>query len=290
MRYELAVSPINWRNDDMPELGKENSLEKFFTEAAAAGYDGVEMGAQFPKRADALSALLEPHGLKLASGWYDAGLLGRDAAAEFQVMQAHRDLLIGMHCNRVIVAETIGSSVHSDRKCPVSRRRKLSKDEWRMFLRRLDELARRTKDIGLELSYHAHMGTVVETAEDIAKMLEGTREVNLLFDTGHLFYAGADPKEIFRLYRERINHIHLKDVRPAEITHVKNEDSSFMDGVINGTFTVPSDGGLDFVSILNEIRLADYNGWLVVEAEQDPSKAPPAPLAKQAADFIRSSL
>lgn len=286
MRYHLAVSPINWRNDDMPDLGKDNSVTKFFSEAKQAGYAGVEMGAQFPKQADALQALMQPHGLRLASGWYDMGLLTRDARTEFDAMEQHRQLLLGMGCKLVIVAETINSSVHSDINRPLSTRHAMTRDEWQTFLTRLDELAQRSADLGLPLSFHAHMGTVVQSAADIERLMNETRHTNLLFDTGHLHYAGAQPLDIFRLYRDRINHIHLKDIRQEVIDLVKREDRSFLDGVLNGTFTVPNDGDLDFAPILKAIDASAYQGWLVVEAEQDPDKAPPAPLALAAHDYI----
>ena len=286
MRYQLAVSPINWRNDDMPDLGQENTVDKFFSEAKQAGYAGVEMGAQFPKQADALQALMAPYGLRLAGGWYDMGLLTRDARTEFDAMEQHCQLLLGMGCKLVIVAETIGSSAHSDINRPLSARHVMTRDEWRTFLTRLEELARRTADLGLPLSFHAHMGTVIQSAEDIDRLMNETRHTNLLFDTGHLHYAGAQPLDIFRHYADRINHIHLKDIRQEAIDLVRREDRSFLEGVLNGTFTVPNDGDLDFAPILKVIDASDYQGWLVVEAEQDPDKAPPAPLALAARNYI----
>ncbi len=290
MKYKLAVSPINWRNDDMPELGAENTLEKFFTEAAEIGYDGVEMGAQYPREADELRAMLQPYNLQLASGWYDMGLLNRSAEEEFEAMRPHIELLRAMGCKVVVVSETINSTIHNQINTGVSDKKIMTEEEWQRFTSRLDKLAALMKEINMPLTYHAHIGTVIETEEEIDRMMAECPNVNLLYDTGHLSYAGADPLEVLNRYINRINHIHLKDVRQEVIRKVRSENKSFLSGVMDGSFTVPSDGDIDFDSILRAVFASSYEGWFVVEAEQDPAKAPAKEYAQKAHNYLTSMI
>ena len=290
MKYKLAVSPINWRNDDMPEIGKANTLEKFFTEAAAIGYDGVEMGAQYPRDPQVLRDLLAPYKLGLASGWFDLGLLHQSPAEQLQEITPHIELLRALGCKVVVVCETQGTSVHGDINKSVNDRHILSEDEWQVFIPHLNELALMMKDMGMPMTYHAHTATVIESEAEIDRILTECPDVNLLFDAGHLAYAGADPMAVWNKYEARINHIHLKDIRKNIAGETRNSNKSFLEGVIAGTFTVPSDGDLDFGTILAAIKESAYDGWLVVEAEQDPDKAPADVYAKKAYDYIHKLL
>ena len=286
MKYKLAVSPINWRNDDLPEIGGDNTLEKFLSEAQQIGFDGVEMGAQFPHQAEEMQELLSPYGLALAGGWFDIGLLQKDAAEQLKEITPHAELLRAMGCKSVTVCETQGTTVHSKIDIPVSQRKRLTKDEWQLFLPRLRELTLMMQDIGMPPSYHAHMGTVVENEEDIERMLEGSPATPLLYDPGHLAYTGFDPVAAWNKYESVINHVHVKDIRRSVVEDVIKNDKSFLQGVVDGTFTVPGDGDLDYDAILAAITKSSYTGWLSVEAEQDPNKAPPDVYAKNARDYI----
>lgn len=289
-KYKIGVSPINWRNDDMPKIGENNSLDKFFSEASQIGYDGVEMGAQYPREANQLKELLQPYKLSLASGWYDMGLLSRNAEEELSAMRSHLELLRAMGCNLVVVAETLGTTIHNKIDTGLSQRYLMSEDEWKVFTSRLEKLALLMQEENMPLSFHAHIGTVIENQEEIERMMQECPTVSLLYDTGHLKYAGADPLALFCKYKERINHIHLKDIRQDVVNRVLSQDISFLEGVITGTFTVPNDGSIDFDSILREIFESDYTGWFVVEAEQDPEKAPADIYAKQAYDYLTLAL
>lgn len=280
MAVRLGINPIGWSNDDDPALGGDIPLETCLAQARAAGFDGVELGNKFPHQAGALRAVLDAHDLVLASGWYSAQLRHRDAVDEITAMAAHRDLLLAMGCDVMVFAETSGT-VHGQRDRPLSSRPQLSDDDWPEFAERLTVVADHLADQGLRMAYHHHMGTVIETAEEIDRLMASTGpSVGLLLDTGHTTYAGADPAALARKHIDRIVHVHCKDIRADRLDAARAGDSSFLDAVVAGVFTVPGDGSVDYPAFLAVLADADYRGWLVVEAEQDPAKAPPAEYAR----------
>ena len=280
MAVRLGINPIGWSNDDDPALGGDIPLETCLAQARAAGFDGVELGNKFPRQAGALRAVLDAHDLVLASGWYSAELRHRDAVDEIAAMAAHRDLLLAMGCDVMVFAETSGT-VHGQRDRPLSSRPQLSDDDWPEFAERLTVVADHLADQGLRMAYHHHMGTVIETAEEIDRLMASTGpSVGLLLDTGHITYAGADPAALARKHIDRIVHVHCKDIRADRLDAARAGDSSFLDAVVAGVFTVPGDGSVDYPAFLAVLADADYRGWLVVEAEQDPAKAPPAEYAR----------
>ncbi len=269
----IGTNPIGWSNDDLPELGGDTPLQVCLAEARQAGYAGIELGHKFPRRADALGPLLRAHQLDLVSGWHSASLRTRSAEQEHAALHPHLDLLKAMGCGVLVFAETSGA-VHGNRATPLSQRPVMTDAEWGAFSARVTELADAVAAEGLVLAYHHHMGTVVQEAADIDRLMATTGpSVKLLLDTGHATFAGADPVALARRHRRRIAHIHCKDVRPAVMREALAQDWSFLDAVVAGTFTVPGDGGVDFAAVLHE--LSGYDGWLVVEAEQDPVKAHP---------------
>ena len=280
MSARLGVSPIGWSNDDLPELGGAIPLETCLAEAREAGFAGIELGGKFPRDPALLRPLLDRHGLRLVSGWYSGRLIERSAAAELAAIEPHRALLAAMGCAALVYAET-GGAIVADRSRPLSSRPRLPDRDWTGFGARLTELADRLADTGIGLAYHHHMGTIVETEADIDRLMEVTGDnVGLLLDTGHLAFAGADPAAIARRYGRRINHVHCKDIRAGVLARVRQDDSSFLDAVLAGVFTVPGDGAIDFAATLAALSGAGYRGWLVVEAEQDPAKAPPLAYAR----------
>jgi len=273
MSVRFGTNPIAWSNDDLRELGGKTPLETCLSEAKQAGYDGIELGHKFPREPKALRAILEPHGLALVSGWYSCELLERDAAAELKHLRQHLDLLKAMGSNILIFAET-SNATHGDRATPLSKRPVLAASQWREFGKRVTDVADSVAKEGVTLAYHHHMGTVVQSAEDIDAFMSATGSaVQLLLDTGHATFGGADPVALARKYRGRIAHVHCKDVRKDVLAQARAKDWSFLDAVVEGCFTVPGDGMVDFPAVLKE--LPGYSGWLVVEAEQDPEKANP---------------
>src|SRR5688572_978317 len=250
MGVELGINPISWTNDDLPGLGDDIALDTCLSEARAAGFTGVELGRKFPRDATALRPILDGHDLRLVSGWYSLRLLERDAAAEWQAMQPHFKLLAALGCRVMVVAEVTGC-VHGDRRARLSARPQIAPERWPELGARMSELAERMQQHGLRMAYHHHMGTVVQTGQEVDRLMEHTRDaVGLLLDTGHLRFAGDDPAHYARAYRARITHVHCKDVRPAVLSRVLNRDASFLDGVIEGVFTVPGDGCIDYRAVL----------------------------------------
>ena len=281
MAVRVGINPLTWTNDDMPELGGETPLETCLAEAKEAGFEGVEMGHKFPRHADELRSILAHHGLDLVSGWYSAQLLERAADDEIDAVADHLELLAEMGCRTMVFAEVTGC-VHDDRGTPVSRRPRLSDDQWTDFGERLTVVAEHLVKRGIKMAYHHHMGTVVETEEEIDRLMAVTGDaVGLLLDAGHLVYAGGDPVTVARRHGRRINHVHCKDIRPDVLKQVRAADKSFLDSVLDGVFTVPGDGGIPFAEMLGALVPHGYGGWLVVEAEQDPAKAHPLTYARK---------
>jgi inosose dehydratase len=280
MTVRIGINPLTWTIDDLPEVGGETSLATCLAEARAAGFEGVELGCKFPRTAPELEAALAPHGLALVSGWYSTNLLLRDPAAEFEAMRPHRELLAALGCDVVVVAETT-RCIHGDRGTRLSQRPVLAPGDWPRFAKRLEELGARLTDFGLRLAYHHHMGTVVQSEDEVDRLMDSCGDsVSLLLDTGHLTFAGGDPARAATRHAERIAHVHCKDIRQPVMARSLNRDSSFLGAVLDGVFTVPGDGSIDYRAVLAPLARAGYRGWLVVEAEQDPAVAPSAEYAR----------
>jgi inosose dehydratase len=280
----IGTNPIGWSNDDLRDLGGETPLENCLAEAHTAGFDGIELGHKFPREVHTLRPILDRHSLALVSGWYSASLLERDAGVELQGMESHISLLRDMGCQVLILAET-SNAVHGARGTALSRRPTLSADAWPLFASRLTDLADAVADQGLAIAYHHHMGTIVQSEAEIDRLMAMTGpSLKLLLDTGHATFAGADPTAIAKRHRNRIAHVHCKDVRSTVMARAVEADWSFLDSVVAGVFTVPGDGDVDFTSALAE--LDDYHGWLVVEAEQDPARAHPLTYARLGYDHL----
>jgi inosose dehydratase len=269
----IGANPICWSNDDMIEIGGNIPLETCLREAKEIGIEGMELGNKFPKTAPELKGKLAEFGLVFVSGWYSTFLLERDADAEFAAAQDAIALRKGAGAEVLIVCECT-RTVHGVKSAPLSTRPVMTEAEWAVFLPRMTRFAELVKGAGLQLVYHHHMGTVIQTEAEIDRFMAGTGPaVKLLLDTGHATWGGADPVRLARLYRDRIGHVHCKDVREAVRAESERNDWSFLDSVLAGVYTVPGDGRVDYVSVFKE--LPDYAGWVVIEAEQDPEKANP---------------
>jgi inosose dehydratase len=282
----IGINPLTWTNDDLPELGDDNSLETCLSEARLAGYEGVELGRKFPRDAAVLGPILKKHQLDLVSGWYSARLLERSVQDEIKAMQAHADLL-GKLNSKVMVFAEVSRCVHGERSIPLSQRPRMAEQEWRRFCERLEAVAEHLKSQGLKLAYHHHMGTVIQAEDEVDRMMDSTRSVGLLLDTGHLTFAGGDPMRALKRHAGRIVHVHCKDIRKDRLAQARKRDSSFLDAVLGDVFAVPGDGSIDFEPILEALASHHYSGWLVVEADQDPAKAHPLTHARIGHDCLR---
>ncbi len=272
-----GTNPIAWSNDDDQSLGAEISLEQCLDEAARIGFDGIEKGHKFPTDPAALKAVLEPRGLRFVSGWHSLELLSRSVEEEKRAIQPHLDLLKAMGCKVVIVCET-SNAIHGADDVSINEKPVLADADWPRFGADVESIARHCADQGLTLVYHHHMGTVVESPDEIDRFMEVTGPATkLLFDTGHCFFGGGVPVEVMARHVSRVAHIHAKNVRPDVMGAVRDEGLSFLEGVRRGVFTVPGDmeGAVEFEPVLSVAAAAGYEGWLVIEAEQDPAVREP---------------
>lgn len=276
MTVRIGANPIAWSNDDKQSLGAHISLETCLAEAREAGFQGLELGHKFPRDPSLLRPILDRFDLSLVSGWYSSEVLERSAEQEIAAVQQHLSLLKAMGCKVMVWCETTGC-VHGREDVALSRRPRLEAHQWREFGARLTQVAEYLARHDMQMAYHHHMGTVVESAEEIDSLMENTGEaVGLLLDTGHITFAGGDPLAVVQKWGHRLRHVHCKDVRSEVLAQAKAEDWSFLTAVQAGAFTVPGDGSVDYPAVLRAVKAAGYAGdWLVIEAEQDPDKANP---------------
>jgi inosose dehydratase len=288
MSVRLGINPIAWTNDCLPWLGDLIPLAQCLAEARQAGFSGVELGRKFPRRAAELRPLLEAHGLALVSGWYSATLLSRDAREEIAALEGHLELLAALGAPVLVFAETTGETINQAGAPASSRPRLGSAAEWRRLGERVTAVADHALGRGVRLAVHPHVGTVVETGEDVDRLLESCGpSVGLLLDTGHLTYAGSDPLAVARRHTARIAHVHCKDVRRYALAACRRRDASFSSAVLQGIFTAPGDGIVDFAGLFAILAEAGYRGWLVQEAEQDPRFAHPLCYAELGCAHLR---
>jgi len=286
MTIKIGVSPIGWTNDDVPELGGDTPLTTCLSEIRQSGYLGTELGCKFPRESTALRDALRPHGLALVSGWWDGRILDREVDAEFEAVLPHLSLLRDLEAEVIVYADT-SRGRHDAIWRPISLRPRLMDDDWPDYGRKLTALAERMAEFGVAMAFHHHMGTIVETDDEVDRLMSVTGPaVGLLYDSGHCAFSGGQPVALARRHARRIVHVHCKDVRLAKLRQARRTDMSFMDSVLDGLFTVPGDGGIDFPAILATLHEAGYAGWLVVEAEQDPGKAHPLTFARMGHDNL----
>ncbi len=274
----IGINPISWMNDDLPSLGGDTPLETALSEGRQIGYEGFELGNKFPKDGPALKAKLGEFGLACISGWYSGFLAEGDVAAEVERCQAHMRRLQYNDAKVVVYGECAGT-IQGQIDTPLARRPRFASEAlWQAYGQRLNAFgAHLQSSYGITLAYHHHMGAYVESPQDVDQLMAVTdpAQVGLLFDTGHAWYGGAtDPVALLQKHVARVVHVHCKDVRAEVVAQARNDGWSFLTGVLNGTFTVPGDGVIDFDAVLSTLHAAGYEGWLVVEAEQDPAVAP----------------
>ena len=289
MSIKLGISPIAWSNDDMPELGGETTLEQCLSETSKAGFVGIESGGKFPKNSSELLPKLEKENLTLCSGWYGASLLNNTPKEEFDLMKNKLNLFKDCKAPCMVFAE-VTNSVQGDPKTPLSKRPKLSNDDWSKLTSRMSEISKMMRDENMPLAYHHHMGTVIQSEEDTIRLMQETNDsVKLTIDTGHMLFAGGDYLKIIKNFKEKIAHVHCKDMRESVLKKSLSKNLSFRHAFLEGAFTVPGDGCIDYEPVLDQLKKNDYNSWLVVEAEQDPKKANPFEYAKKGYSYLKKT-
>ena len=270
----FGTNPIAWANDDDQSIGADIPTARILDEAGRQiGFDGIENGHRWPNDPEALRALLGSYGLKFISGWYSTNLLVQSVEAEIAAVQGHLAKLKHNGCKVCIVCET-SNAIHGDVAKPVNDRPVLTSEEMVAFGAKLEAFAAYLAGQGVTLVYHHHMGTIVESAEEIDALMAATGpHTHLLFDAGHCAFGGGDPVAVLTRHAARVRHFHAKNIRPAITARVRAEGWSFLQAVVGGAFTVPGDqeGGIDFGPLLKILAANGYDGWIVIEAEQDPN-------------------
>lgn len=289
-KVKLGIAPIAWTNDDLPDLGGENTFEQCVSEMALAGFTGSEVGNKYPKDPGILKKALQLRGVEICNQWFSSFLISKPFEEVEKEFRAQLSFLKAMGA-KIIGASEQSYSVQGQQETPVFGQKYVMDDkEWELLCSGLDRLGKIAKEeYGISLTFHHHMGTVVQNPDEVKRMMDNTNPeyVSLLFDTGHFAYCGADPLEMVKTYADRIRHVHLKDIRPEVVQKVKDNGLSFLEGVRMGAFTIPGDGCIDFDPIFEVLEKAGYEGYMVVEAEQDPAKANPFEYALKARGFIR---
>ncbi len=284
----LACAPIAWTNDDLPDLGAENTFEQCVSEMALAGFTGSEIGNKYPKDVETLKHKLDVRGMRICNAWFSSLLLSEGYDATIEAFIKHRDFLHALGA-KVIGASEQGNSIQGKDVSIFGEKPVYTDEQWELIRKGFNEMGRLAKEKGMYFTVHHHMGTGVQTEAEIDKLMEITDPdlVYLLFDTGHLSFSGEDVLGVLRKYVHRTKHVHLKSIRKNVIEDAKEKGYSFLDSVRAGSFTVPGDGDFDFTPVFDILDEAGYEGWVVVEAEQDPAVANPYEYALIARNYIR---
>ncbi len=287
-KVQLACAPIAWTNDDLPDLGAENTFEQCVSEMALAGFTGSEIGNKYPKDVETLKHKLDVRGMRICNAWFSSLLLSEGYEATIEAFIKHRDFLHALGA-KVIGASEQGNSIQGKDVSIFGEKPVYTDEQWELIAKGFNEMGRLAKEKGMYFTVHHHMGTGVQTEAEIDKLMEITDPdlVYLLFDTGHLSFSGEDVIGVLKKYVHRTKHVHLKSIRKDVIAEAKEKGYSFLDSVRAGSFTVPGDGDFDFTPVFDVLDEAGYEGWVVVEAEQDPAKANPYEYAVLARNYIR---
>ncbi len=286
-KVKLGIAPIAWTNDDMPDLGAENTFEQCVSEMALAGFTGCEVGNKYPRDTDVLKKALELRGMQICNAWFSSFLTTKPYEEVEKDFIEHITFLKEMGAKVVGISEQ-GHSIQGTDKPIFEAKYVMNDEEWDRLCTGINKLGKVAKDMGIKLCFHHHMGTVVQTEAEIDRLMANTDPelFGLLFDCGHLAYCGEDYMSVLNKYADRIRHVHLKDIRPEKVEQVKREHLSFLQGVRLGTFTVPGDGAIDFKPIFDVLEKTGYEGYVLVEAEQDPAIANPLEYAIKARKYI----
>ncbi|MDH2999757.1 myo-inosose-2 dehydratase [Chelonobacter oris] len=287
---KLGIAPIGWTNDDLPELGAENTFEQCVSEMALAGYEGCEVGNKYPRDVKVLKHKLDVRGIQICNAWFSTFFVDGKKEQTIKDFTDHMNFLHAMGA-KVIGCSEQSRSIQGQKKAIFKEKTVFSDAEWQLLAEGYNELAKIAAEKGMKVCLHHHMGTGIQTPEEVDRYMAVTNDdVYLLFDSGHLYYSEGSQQamlDVLEKYIDRIVHVHLKDVRDEVVAEVKANDLSFLEGVKKGTFTVPGDGVIDFKPIFAILEKHNYQGWMVVEAEQDPALANPFEYALKGRKYIK---
>jgi inosose dehydratase len=291
MTIKIGISPIAWQNDDLPDITAAYSMEQALEESREIGYTGVERGQRMPKDTDGLKAYLDKYDIALCGGWCSGSTLVNDFDDEVAAIREQVAQFKALDAPCIVYAEC-SNTIQGDQSVPVNDRPTLSRDDIRAYAVKLSEVAKWSTDQGMPVAYHHHMGSIIESEDDVNWLMEYSdpSALKLCFDTGHLLFGGGDVLATLDRWGDRVHHVHFKDIRPDVVKDVRDNRRSFLDAVIGGAFTVPGDGCIDFHAVGKALKGMNYSGWIVVEAEQDPAKAPPKEYSQMGYDHIKDVL
>ncbi len=291
-KVRLGIAPIAWTNDDLPELGGENTFEQCVSEMALAGFTGSEVGNKYPKDPKVLKGYLDIRGVQICNAWFSTLFTSEPEEVTIENFIKQRDFLHAVGAKMIGCSEQ-GNSIQGTTKPVFDKKPVYTEEEWVKVTEGMNKLAKLAAEKGMKVSFHHHMGTGVQTPEEVDRFMEMTNDdVYLLFDSGHLAYSEGSAEaavDVLRKHVDRVAHVHLKDIRNDIVNKVKADKLSFLEGVKMGAFTIPGDGLIDFKPIFKILEEANYEGWMVVEAEQDPAIANPFEYAVRARDYIREN-
>lgn len=280
MKAKLGIAPIAWWNDDLEQLSDDVSLEECLRQASVAGFTGMETGRRFPMDAAVLSPILAQYDISVCGGWFSGLLLDGEITAEKDRIAEQMAFFKAAGAPCIVYGET-ARSIQGDRTRPLTTKPKLSEDEIKAYAHKMTAFGEWCIEQGMPLAYHHHMAAAIETEAELDLFMKHSGEgIPLLFDAGHMAFAGGDVLRVIDKHHSRISHVHTKDVRMAVIDGLDRTKESFLDAVVKGAFTVPGNGSLDFETIVKRLATYGYEGWFVVEAEQDPKLNPPLEMAK----------
>ena len=277
LRAKLGISPIAWWNDDDVNLSDDVSLEEALRQASVAGFVGMETGQRFPMNMQELGPILDKYNIQVCGGWFSGDLLTGDIEREKERIEQQLQFFKAADAPCIVYGEVSGS-VQSKRNKALSQKPVIDEAEMALYGRKVSDFAEYCEKQGMPLSYHHHMGAVVENETELDLLMKHS-SIPLLFDAGHMAFAGGDNMRVIDNHHKRITHVHTKDVRKGVMQTIDKTQESFLDAVVKGVFTVPGDGDIDFTALVRQLAGYDYEGWFVVEAEQDPKQNPPLEMA-----------
>lgn len=277
LKAKLGIAPIAWWNDDLPELSDDVSLEECLAQASEAGFSGMETGRRFPMDMAVLGPILDRYRISVCGGWFSGELLDGDIEREMDRIAEQMAFFKAAGAPCIVYGET-ARSVQGKREVPLAQKPVISEAEMAAYGRKMSDFADWCAAQGMPISYHHHMAAVVETESELDLFMKHS-SVPLLFDAGHMAFAGGDNLRVIDNHHARITHVHTKDIRKNVINTLDRSSESFLDAVVKGAFTVPGDGDLDFDAIVSALAGQGYEGWFVIEAEQDPKPNPPKEMA-----------
>ncbi|MFB3819118.1 MAG: TIM barrel protein [Candidatus Methylomirabilales bacterium] len=286
----VATAPMNWNNDDVPDLRPFLPIEQVLAEMVEAGYEGTEYGTGFPADPEALRRLLGRYGLTLASNFCWVALHDR----ERQAAEMARALEVARTLGALDVSELILGMRGDERRLQLAGRvpadgsAGLSAEAWRVLAHGVQRLASACTPLGVRLAVHPHAGSYVETRDELERLLALTEPeaLGLCLDTGHLVYGGADPIAVVAAHGARVRYVHLKDVNLRVLDSARRNGLGFLGALKAYVFCGLGHGGVDLDRFMGALREAHYSGWLVIE--EDTSPDPPLLAARRNRRYLKA--